>query len=279
MAALAKRVMLVCALVAVAGLSFARADDYPSKPIRLIVGFTAGAGGDVLARVVAAEMSSHLGQPVVVEDKPGAASNVAAEYVAHAPKDGYTLLLGSVANATSMAVTSDLHYDFVKDFTPIGMAGILAVLLVVNPSLNVHSLPELIALAKSKPNQILYASTGVGTTPHLAGELLNTLAGIKMEHVPYQGSPPAVTDLIAGRTQVMFASASTVLPLVKSGALIALATAAPKRTAAAPDLPTTAELRMPSLDASIWFGIMTPAGTPPAIQAKLAEALSATMKS
>jgi tripartite-type tricarboxylate transporter receptor subunit TctC len=134
MAALAKRVMLVCALVAVAGLSFARADDYPSKPIRLIVGFTAGAGGDVLARVVAAEMSSHLGQPVVVEDKPGAASNVAAEYVAHAPKDGYTLLLGSVANATSMAVTSDLHYDFVKDFTPIGMAGILAVLLVVNPS-------------------------------------------------------------------------------------------------------------------------------------------------
>jgi tripartite-type tricarboxylate transporter receptor subunit TctC len=278
-AALTKRVMLICTLMAVAGLSCARADDYPSKPIRLIVGFTAGAGGDVLARIVAAEMGNHLGQPVVVEDKPGAASNVAAEYVAHAPKDGYTLLLGSVANATSAAVTSDLHYDFVKDFTPIGMAGILAVLLVVNPSLNVHSLPELIALAKSKPNQILYASTGVGTTPHLAGELLNTLAGIKMEHVPYQGSPPAVTDLIAGRTQVMFASASTVLPLVKSGALVALATAAPKRTAAAPDLPTTAELGMPSLDASIWFGIMTPAGTPPAIDAKLADALSATMKS
>jgi tripartite-type tricarboxylate transporter receptor subunit TctC len=279
LSALITRLMLAGAVLAGVGLSSAGADDYPAKPIRLIVGFTAGAAGDVLARVVAADMGKQLGQALVVEDKPGAGSNIAAEYVAQAPKDGYTLLLGTVANATATAVTPNLRYDFVKDFTPIGMAAILPVLLVVHPSLDVHSLPELVALAKSKPNQILYASTGVGTTPHLAGELLNTLAGIKMVHVPYQGSPSAVTDLIAGRTQVMFASASTVLPFVKSGALVALATAAPKRTAAAPDLPTTAELGMPSLDASIWFGIMTPAGVSPDIKAKLARALAETMKS
>jgi tripartite-type tricarboxylate transporter receptor subunit TctC len=277
--ALIKRLMLAGAVLAGAGLSSAAADDYPTKPIRLIVGFTPGAAGDTLARVVATEMGKQIGQSVVVEDKPGAGSNIAAEYVAQAPKDGYTLLLGTVANATATAVTPNLRYDFIKDFTPIGMAATLPVLLVVHPSLNVHSLPELIALAKTKPNQILYASTGVGTTPHLAGELLNTLTGIKMVHVPYQGSPPAVTDLIAGRTQVMFASASTVLPFVKSGALVALATAAPKRTAAAPDLPTTAELGMPSLDAGIWFGIMTPAGVAPAVNAKLAKALAETMRS
>ena len=269
---------LVLAWLAGAGLSSARADEYPSKPVRLIVGFTAGAAGDVLARVIAADLGKRLGQAVVVEDKPGASSNVATEYVARAPNDGYTLLLGTVANVTNAAVTPDLHVDFVNDFAPIGMAAILPVLLVVHPSLHVHSLPELIALVKTKPNQILYGSTGVGTTPHLAGELLDSLAGIKMVHVPYQGSPAAVADLIAGRTQVMFASASTVLPFVRSGALVALATAAPQRTDAAPDLPTTAELGMPSLDASIWFGIMTPAGVSPAIKTKLATALAQTMR-
>ena len=279
MAILNKRFMLVVAMLAGLTPNAARAEDYPTKPIRLIVGFTAGAAGDVLARVVASDMSKQLGQPIIVEDKPGASSNIAAEYVARAPKDGYTLLLGTVANATNAAVMTDLRVDFVNDFTPIGMAAILPVLLVVHPSLNVKSVPEFIALAKSKPDQILYASTGVGTTPHLAGELFNSLADIKMAHIPYQGSPAAVTDLIAGRTQAMFASASTVLPLVKSGALVALATAAPKRTDSAPELPTMAELGMPSLNASIWFGIMTPAGVAPEINAKLANALAETMKS
>jgi tripartite-type tricarboxylate transporter receptor subunit TctC len=239
---LTKRVMLVAAVLAGLASSAAIAEDYPTKPIRIIVGFTAGSAGDVLARVVAGDMSKRLGQTIIVEDKPGASSNIAAEYVARAPKDGYTLLLGTVANATNAAVMTDLHVDFVKDFTPIGMAAILPVLFVVHPSLNVKTVPEFIALAKSK-------------------------------------RPPAVTDLIAGRTQAMFASASTVLPLVKSGALVALATAAPKRTDSAPDLPTMAELGMPSLDASIWFGLMTPAGVAPEINAKLAKALAETMKS
>ena len=253
--------------------------DYPSRPIRLVVGFPPGSSGDLLSRAVTARMSQTIGQQMVVENRPGASSSIAAEAAARAPKDGYTLFLGTVANVVNAAITPNLSFDFAKDFAPIGLAATVPVMLVVHPSTNVSSLKELIALAKSKPGEILYASSGVATTPHLAGALLNAQAGIDLRHVPYQGAPPAVTDLIAGRTQVMFSSAATVWPHVQAGKLKALAWAAPRRAAIAPDLPTVAELGMPDLDASIWFGLMAPAGTPQPIVDKLGRELNAALKS
>jgi tripartite-type tricarboxylate transporter receptor subunit TctC len=254
-------------------------DDYPSRPIKLVVGFPPPASGDMLSRAVGGKLSQTIGQQIVIENRPGASSSIAAEAAARAPKDGYTLFLGTVANVVNAAITPNLSFEFAKDFAPIGLAATVPVMLVVHPSINVSSLKELIALAKSKPGEILYASSGVATTPHLTGALLNAQAGIQMRHVPYQGAPPAVTDLIAGRTHVMFSSAATVWPQVQAGKLKALAWAAPKRAAIAPDLPTVAELGMPDLDASIWFGLMAPAGTPQSVLDKIGRELNAGLKS
>ena len=254
-------------------------DDYPNRPIKLVVGFPAGASGDLLSRAVGAKLSQTIGQQIVIENRPGASSSIAAEAAARAPKDGYTLFLGTVANVVNAAITPNLTFDFAKDFAPIGLAATVPVMLVVHPSINASTLKELIELAKQKPGEILYASSGAATTPHLAGALLNAQAGIQMRHVPYQGAPPAVIDLIAGRTQVMFSSAATVWPNVQAGKLKALAWAVPKRSAIAPDLPTVAELGMPDLDASIWFGLMAPLGTPQPIVDKLGRELNAALKS
>lgn len=271
----------IAVLAAAALLSFAtaHADDYPSRPVRVIVGFTAGAAADITARVLTNRMGQILDQQFVVENRPGAGSNLAAEYVSHAPKDGYTLLVGTSANLTNAIISTNLGFDFVKDFSPIALAATAPVILVVNPSLGVNSVQELIALAKAKPGRILYASTGVGAAPHLAGELFNARAGIKTVHVPYQGSPQAVTDLIAGRTSMMFSPASAVMSHIKSGALKALASAASRRPSIAPDLPTMAEAGVPDFDASIWFGLMAPAGTPRNIVDKLARTLDEALKS
>ncbi|HUI96392.1 MAG TPA: tripartite tricarboxylate transporter substrate binding protein [Xanthobacteraceae bacterium] len=257
----------------------AQAQDYPARPVRVIVGFTPGAAADITARVVTNRMSQLLDQQFVVENKPGAGSSLAADYVAHAPKDGYTLFIGSSANLTNALISPNLGFDFVKDFSPIALAATAPVILVVHPSLGVGSVQELIALAKARPGQILYASTGVGAAPHLAGELFNARAGIKTVHVPYQGSPQAVTDLLAGRTMMMFSPASAVMPHIKSGALKALASAAAKRPSVLPDLPTMAEAGVPDFDASIWFGLMAPVGTPPAIIDKLAHTVDEALKS
>lgn len=253
--------------------------DYPMRPVRLIVGFPAGASGDILSRAVGARLSETLGQQFVIENKPGASSNIAAEAAARAPKDGYTLFLGTVANAVNVAITPNLSFDFPKDFAPIALAATLPVMLVVHPATGVNSVPELIALAKSKPGKLFYASSGAATTPHLAGALLNARASIDLVHVPYQGAPPAVSDLIAGRTHVMFAPSAIVMPHVKAGKLKALAWAASKRSAIAPDLPTVAEVGLPELDASIWFGLMAPVGTPPVIVDKLSRELNNALKS
>ena len=269
---------LVLLAVCVAGAP-ARADEYPSHPVRVIVGFTAGAAADITARVLASRMSQLLNQQFVVENKPGAGSSLAADYVSHAPKDGYTLLIGTSANLTNAIISTNLGFDFVKDFAPIALVATAPVILVVHPSLGVDSVQALIALAKAKPGQILYASTGVGAAPHLAGELFNARAGIKTVHVPYQGSPQAVTDLIAGRTSMMFSPASAVMPHIKSGALRALASATSKRPGIAPDLPTMAEAGVPDFDASIWFGLMAPAGTPREVVDKLAGAVDEALKS
>ena len=265
------------AALAVAALSLAgaaaQAEDYPSRPVRVIVGFTPGAAADITARLLTSRMSQILDQQFVVENKPGAGSSLAGDYAAHAAKDGYTLFLGTSANLTNAVISTTLGFDFVKDFAPIALVTTAPVILVVHPSLGVDSVRDLIALAKAKPGQILYASTGVGAAPHLAGELFNARAGINTVHVPYQGSPQAVTDLIAGRTSMMFSPASAVMPHIKSGALKALASAASRRPSIAPDLPTMAEAGVPDFDASIWFGLMAPVGTPRPIIDKLNAAL------
>ena len=207
---------LLLRLAAIAALCLAgapvRADDYPSRPVRVIVGFTAGAAADITARLLTNRMGQILNQQFVVENKPGAGSSLAADFVSHASKDGYTLLIGTSANLTNAVIQTNLGFDFVKDFAPIALATTAPVILVVHPSLGVNSVQELIALAKEKPGQILYASTGVGAAPHLAGELFNARAGIKTVHVPYQGSPQAVTDLLAGRTSMMFSPVLWVEP-------------------------------------------------------------------
>jgi tripartite-type tricarboxylate transporter receptor subunit TctC len=272
----------VAAVVLLASIAIAppvRAQDYPNRPVRIVVGFIPGSAADITARVLGNGLGKLLGQQFVVENKPGAGSNLAGEFAAHAPKDGYTLFLGSSANLTNQIITPNLGFDLTKDFAPIALATTAPVILVVHPSTGVKSVGELIALAKAKPGEILYASTGVGTAPHLAAELFDTRAGVKMVHVPYQGSPQAVTDLIAGRTAVMFSPASAVIAQVEAGKLTALASAADKRPSVAPNLPTMAEAGMPNFDTSIWFGLMAPAGTPPDIVDKLAHAVPGAIKS
>lgn len=269
----------VLSIVALIATAFAAsADDYPSRPVRILVGFPPGASADITARVIGDRLSRSLGQQFVIENRPGAASAVAAEAAARAPKDGYTLFLGSSANLTYQAITPNPTTDLARDFAPIAPATTAAVVLVVHPSTGVKSVSELIALAKAKPGELLYASTGVGTAPHLSAELFAQRAGIKIVHVPYQGSPQAATDLIAGRVQMMFSPASAVMAQVEAGNLTALASAMTKRPAIAPNLPTMAEAGMPNFDTGIWFALMAPAGTPRDIVDKLAGALNEAVK-
>jgi tripartite-type tricarboxylate transporter receptor subunit TctC len=242
---------------------------YPNKPVKLVVGFPPGSAADIVARIVAARMGEGLGQPVVVENRPGAGSNIAAEAVVRAPADGYTLLLGTIANTINSSLSKNLSFDFARDLAPVATLASVPNLLVVHPSLGVRSVQELIAAAKANPGGILYGSSGNGTGPHLSGELFNLMTGVKLVHVPYKGSPQAMTDLLAGRVQLMFAPASTALPHIKAGTLRALASSGAQRTGVAPDLPTIAESGLPGFDTSLWFGLLAPATTPRAIAERL----------
>jgi tripartite-type tricarboxylate transporter receptor subunit TctC len=265
-----------CATVVLAALAAVPAanaqGDYPNRPIRLIVGYPAGSMADISTRVLGNHMSQSLGQQLVIENKPGASSSLAAEAAARAPKDGYTLYLCASANVANQAINSKLPFDMEKDFAPIALLSVAAVVLVVHPSLDVNSVQDLVALAKSKPGEINYASVGTGSALHLSAELLIQRAGIKLQHVPYQGSPHAVNDLVAGRTQMMFAPAATVVPLIQSGKLKVLASATGKRAGILPEVPTMAEIGMSGFDTSIWSGLLAPAGTPREVIDKLARA-------
>jgi tripartite-type tricarboxylate transporter receptor subunit TctC len=255
------------------------ADDYPSHPVHLIVGFGPGSSGDLVSRAIAAPMSVTLGQQFVAESRTGAGGNVAALSVARSPADGYALLNGSNTNVTNSVLQPNLPIDFIKDFTPVGLIGSMPTILVVNPSLGVSSVAELIALAKSKPDQIFYGSAGIGSAPHLSAELFNMMAGTKLVHVPYQGSAQATTDLLAGRISLMFAPASTVAAHIESGALKALASTQLKRAAVAPNLPTMSELGLKGFDTRIWMGLLAPAGTSRDVVDKLSRALNEALKS
>ena len=255
-----------------------RAEEYPSRPVRVIVGFGPGAVADVIARVVTARMSASLGQQLVVENRPGAGSSLGAEFVARAPKDGYTLLMCTVAQTINPAMNK-LSFDFGKDLAPIMAVANAPQMLVAHPSLPANSVQELIALAKSQPEEIQYASSGVGTMSHLSGVLLNTAAGIKLMQVPYPGSAQSMTDVLAGRVPLMFGPAATVWSNVQAGKLKALAVTQPTRAAIAPEVPTMIEAGVEGYSAGIWMGLLAPEGTPPEIIDKLSRAANEALKS
>jgi tripartite-type tricarboxylate transporter receptor subunit TctC len=248
--------------------------DYPSHPVRIVVGFGPGSAADLTARVLGQRLSKTMGQQFFVENKPGGGSTVAADQVVRAPKDGYTLFIGTVANVINAVLQPNLQFDFARDLARIVYTTSSPNILVVHPSTGVKSVKDLIALLKAKPGQLSYGSSGVGTSPHLSGELFNMMAGTKMVHVPYSGSAQAVTDLLAGRTQMMFSPASSVLQYVESGQLLALASSETTRASAAPNLPTVAEAGLPGFDTSVWFGVMGPTGIPREVVEKLSRAIN-----
>jgi len=247
--------------------------DYPSRPVHIVVGFGPGSAADLTARVLAQRLTKTLGQTFIVEVKPGGGSTVAAEQVARAPKDGYTLFIGTVAVIINGLVQPNPRVNLAKDFEPIALATSSPNILVANPATGVSNVKELIALAKAKPGQLNFGTSGFGTSPHLTGELFNIMAGTKIVSVHYPGSAQALTDVLAGRVQAMFSPASTVLAHVESGELRGLATSELTRTSAAPNLPTVAESGLPDFDTSLWFGVVAPVGTPRAIVDKLAGAV------
>jgi tripartite-type tricarboxylate transporter receptor subunit TctC len=251
---------------------------YPTRPIRLIVGFAAGSSGDVAARIVSHKLGDLLGQTVIVENRPGASSMIATDYVARSAKDGYTLLFATIAATINTTLMPGKGANFEKDMAPIVLVGSIPNILVVNPNLGVNTVKELIALAKQKPDELLYGASGLGSGPHLATELFKQMAGIKMTGVLYPGSGQTVMDLISGRIQVMFSPASTVLAFIKDGRVRALATTESKRTNAAPELPTISEAALPGYDAGLWFGILGPAGMPKPIIDKISNATNSALK-
>jgi tripartite-type tricarboxylate transporter receptor subunit TctC len=254
------------------------AEDYPSRPIRIVVGFAPGAVADVIARAMATQMSKSVGQQLIVENRPGAGSSLGAEYVARAPKDGYTLLMCTVAQTVNPALNK-LNFDFAKDLAPIMAVANAPQMMVVHPSLGVNTVQELIALAKSRPEPIQFASSGVGTLSHLSAVLLSSSTGIKLMQVPYPGSAQSMTDVLAGRVPLMFGPAATVWANVKAGKLKALAVTQPKRAAIAPEVPTMIEAGVPGYSAGIWMGLLAPAGTPAPIVDKLSRAANEAVKS
>ncbi len=256
-------------LVGFATIAPAYAQTYPVKPIRIIIPFPIGGIADVFARVIGGKLNETWGQPVVVENRAGAGGNIAAEFVAKSAPDGYTLVVGSIGtHAVNVSLFRKLPFDPVRDFAPISMMLEAEGLLVLHPSVPAKNVKELIALAKARPGQIIYASAGNGTAGHLSGELLKSMAKVEMVHVPYKGNVPAITDLIGGQTSLLFATMPTVLPHVKSGRLNAIAVTGAKRSPAAPDLPAIAET-LPGYDVTNWVGAFAPAGTPRDVVTKL----------
>ncbi len=252
----------------------ALAQPYPSKPVRIIVNFPAGGVADVYARIIVAKVQEAWGQPVVIENRTGAGGNIGAEAVAKSPPDGYTLNMSAIGpHAVNVSLFSKLPYDPVKDFAAVALVLEAEGLLVVHPSVPANSVAELITYARANPGKLTFASAGTGTASHLAGELFKTMAKVDMTHVPYKGNVPAITDLLAGQTSLLFATMPTVLPHAKTGKLRALATIGAERSRAAAELPTVAET-LPGFEVNNWIGLFAPAGTPaPIVQRWNAEVL------
>jgi len=260
--------VLLAALVAVLAASVGALAQaaYPERPVRIIVPFPPGGPADALARIVGDKLAQSLGKSFIVENKAGAGGNLGMEQGARAAADGYTLTLAPVGNLTvAPALYSKLPYDPAKDFAPITVLASVPNVLIVHPSVQAKTLGELVALAKAKPGSLNYASPGNGSIPHLAGELFKRTAGVDIVHIPFNGVAPATNAVLSGEVQMFFAQSSSALPYVRAGKVVALGVATPKRIAAAPDLPTIAEQGFPGFDATSWYALVAPAGTPPAI--------------
>jgi len=277
---LAKFLAAALALAGTAAVQPAtNAAAWPDHPIRLIVPFGAGSGSDVIARIVGQKLSERLGQPIVIENKPGGSTVLGTETVARAAPDGYTLeLANTTSHATTAALGIKLAYDPVKDFTPVGMLAYSPFVLLVTPGLDAHSVKELIALAKAKPGALDYASAGVGTMSHLAGALFTSMAGVKINHVPYRGTEQSMIDLMQGRIEILFGTIAPSLPQIRAGKLRALATTGVQRNAMLPDVPTLAESGLAGYEAGLWTGLVFPAGVSPAIVRRLNAQVNVVMR-
>ncbi len=269
-------------LFAVMGLaltmSFAHAQTYPSKQVRFVVGFPAGGATDVVARAISQNLSEALGQPVVVDNRAGAASNIAAELVATSPKDGHTIFLGTVSLAINPSLYKKLPYNALKDFTAVSQVTDTPFMFVTHPSLPVRNVKEFVALARARPGQLNYGSAGNGSGGHLFTAMFSSMAGVNLAHVPYRGASYATTSVLSGETIFMFDNIVTTLPLAKAGKLRALAVTTAKRSRVAEDIPTLAQAGVPGYDANAWFGVFAPAGTPDAVIARLQSEISKIVK-
>ena len=266
-----RRLGLACVLAAVAAVLplQASAQTFPAKPIKVVVGYAAGGAVDAVARAVGQALSTSMGQPVVVENKPGAGTNIAVKYVIAAEPDGYTLMLAANALAANMALYQPAPFDAERDLVPVSLVGRVPVVIAVNAQTGPASLARLIEAAKAKPGSVAYATPGNGSTPHMAIEFFERAAGIQLMHVPYKGGAPAITDVIGGQVPLVAVNALEVLPHVKSGRLKVIAVLSPGRSAMLPDVPTIAESGFPGFEASVWYGFVAPAATPKPIVAKL----------
>jgi len=245
------------------------AETYPGKPIKFIIGFAPGGTTDLVGRLMAKGLTDALGQPVIIENKAGASSNIGADAVAKSPPDGYTFYVNAITNAINASLFAKLPFDFEKDFEPVAFFASVPNLMVVNPAVPAKTVKEFIDWVKANPGKVAYASSGNGTSIHLSGELFKLMTRTEMLHVPYKGSAPALTDLVGGQVQVMFDNMPSSLPLAKSGKLRALAVTSPKRSPSAPDIPTLDEAGVPGYDVGSWFGLMAPKGTPREIITRL----------
>ena len=255
------------------------ASSYPTKPVRIVVGFAAGSVSDLAARMIGDKLGSALGQPFIVEVRPGAGSNVAAQHVVRSTKDGYTLFIATSSSTIRTPGTANLGFDFATDLAPIALIARVPFVLAVYPGLGVKTVQEFIALAKTKPETLTFGGTAVGTTGYLAAQLFNKRAGTNLVIAPYPSTAQATTDLITGRISIAFASAANVLPLIEEGKLTAIAVAQPERAAAIPHVPSIDEAGLPGVNASIWIGMLAPAGTPRAVVDVLSKEVNAALRS
>jgi len=270
--------MIAAAGLAVANAASAQTADFPSRPIHIVVAFPAGGPTDFVGRVVAEKMTAALGQSVIIDNKPGANGTLGGEFVARSDPDGYTLFLTTAGAVTvSPHIMLDIHYDPLRDFAPVALVTKVTEVLVVTPSFGIKTVTELVALAKAKPGTISFASTGIGSPPHLAQELLDASAGVQFLHVPYRGAAPALTDLLGGQVQVLAADVPVLIAQIQAGNLVPIGAAADQRDAILPNVPTLAEQGFPDTDASNWYGLLAPAKTPAAVIAKLNDAVNAAL--
>ncbi len=261
------------AALCLAAPAFAQTQAYPTKPVKLVVPYPPGGPTDIVARLVAQKLSDAMGQQFIVDNRPGAGGNPGAELVARSPADGYTLVVATTAHAINPSLFKNLGYSLSKDFAPVSQLTSGPLVIVANPSLPANNVAELIALAKSKPGELNFASSGNGQSTHLSAELFAAMAGVKMNHIPYKGSAPALTDTMGGQTQLMFDTMLSAMPHVKAGKLKALAVTSAARSPVAPDVPTVAESGLPGYEAIAWNGLLAPAGTPPEVLARLSAEL------